>query len=130
MQASSNDPREAFDRTLFPGHGENNLRDEFDRSILNQSIEEQREEREKPDFRDVHKTLTLKDGKLIGDASPPREISKLSKRDQEIRDALVKARDWGERKGFFTSSALLIPTCINHDPLVHLRRPMVMMCQG
>jgi hypothetical protein len=24
----------------------------------------------------------------------------------------------------------LIPTCINHDPLVHLRRPMVMMCQG
>ena len=24
----------------------------------------------------------------------------------------------------------LIPTCIDHDPCAHLRRPMVMMCQG
>jgi DNA-binding transcriptional LysR family regulator len=24
----------------------------------------------------------------------------------------------------------LIPTCIDHNPLAHLRRPMVMMCHG
>jgi hypothetical protein len=24
----------------------------------------------------------------------------------------------------------LIPTCIDHDPRAHLRRPIVMMCQG
>jgi hypothetical protein len=106
-QSSSNDPSEAFDRTLFPGHGENDLRDEFDRSLFNQSVEEQREEREKPDFRDVRKTLTLKDGKLIGDASPPREILKLSKENQETRDALNRAQNLGEKNGFFTSSTLL-----------------------
>ena len=26
--------------------------------------------------------------------------------------------------------ARLIPTCIDHDPRAHLRRPMVMMCHG
>ena len=35
--------------------------------------------------------------------------------------------------GFFDLSdryEALIPTCIDHDPRVHLRRPMVMMRQG
>jgi hypothetical protein len=106
-QSSSNDPREAFDRTLFPGHGENSLRDEFDRSLFNQSVEEQREEKEKPDFRDVRKTLILKDGKLTGDASPPREILKLSKENQETRDALEKIGNRSELPGYSTSSTLL-----------------------
>jgi hypothetical protein len=26
--------------------------------------------------------------------------------------------------------SVLIPTCIDHDPRTHLRRPMVMMCHG
>jgi hypothetical protein len=40
-QAPSNDPSDSFNRTFFPGHSENRLRDEFDRSILNHNFEEQ-----------------------------------------------------------------------------------------
>jgi hypothetical protein len=38
-KASSSDQLEAFDRKLFPGHGENSLRYGFDRSLFNQIIE-------------------------------------------------------------------------------------------
>jgi hypothetical protein len=63
-QSSSSNPREAFDRTMFHGHVNNNLRDEFDRSILDQDIEGQISEQNKIGFR-----------KLITDSDrPPPKI--------------------------------------------------------
>jgi hypothetical protein len=97
-QSPSNNPSEAFNRTLFPDHAENSLRDEFDRSILNQDFEEQRQEREKTGFR-YGQTLALKKDKLIGDTSPLRKIPTLTKENQKIRDDLKMITTIGRISG-------------------------------
>ena len=49
-----------------------------------------------------------------------------------VRGAYHRGSHWPERVKMaqWWSDHLLIPSCIDHDPHAHLRRPMVMMCQG
>jgi hypothetical protein len=81
---TSNDPSEAFDRTLFPDHGENELRDEFDRSLFNDDIEGQIKEQNKPGYR-----------KLLTDYDrPPPKIDMDKFADTLNKNALPKSENW------------------------------------
>jgi|GEM_PF-2543046 len=68
-------------------------------------------------------------GKAVGDVASALSIFMAYLGDQAgIFDTL-------DRMGRVTLDGLaqetgLIPTCIDHDPRAHLRRPMVMMCHG
>ncbi len=82
-QPPRNDPREAFDRTLFPGHGENNLRDEFDHSLFNDDLEGQIKEQNKPGYR-----------KLLTDYDrPPPKIDMDKFADTLNENALPKSKE-------------------------------------
>jgi hypothetical protein len=118
-QSSSNNPREAFDRTMFPGHVNNNLRDEFDRSILDQDIEGQISEQNKLGHRrlrtdydrpppkiDMDKFADVLNKNALGGSDNKCAIyvrTALEKAGADTKGHPKQAKDWGptlERNGF------------------------------
>ncbi len=118
-QSSSSNPREAFDRTMFPGHVDNNLRDEFDHSILDQDIEGQISEQNKFGYRRLRTNYDRPPPKIDMDkfanalnenalSEPRNKCAKyvriaLEKAGADTKGHPVPAKDWGptlEQNGF------------------------------